>query len=98
MSESFVTFLPTEAPKPNSTVIVALDHITLRWEDEDINPKLAFGARRLGVVMNERAGRDLPEINNAVSDMMMYGVGCYKVGAEKTQHIPFHEFSRLSQG
>jgi hypothetical protein len=95
MSEPFVTFLPTEAAKPNSIVIVALDHITLRWEDEDINPKLALS---LGVVMNERAGKDLPEMNNAISDMMMYGIGCYKVGADKTRHIPFHEFSRFSQG
>jgi hypothetical protein len=78
-----------------SIVIVALDHITLRWEGEDINPRIALA---LGVVMNERAGRDLPEMNNAISDMLIHGAGFYNVGAEKTQHIPFHEFSRFSQG
>jgi hypothetical protein len=74
-------------------VIVAIDHITLRWENEDINPVLALA---LGIVMNDRAGQALPEVNKAITDLLIHGAGFCRVGAEKTKHIPFHDFLQSS--
>jgi hypothetical protein len=41
--------------------------------------------------MNARAEHDFPKLSNVMSDMIVYGSGFYKVGADMIQHIPFHE-------
>lgn len=71
-------------------VVVALDHLTLRWQDRDIDPKAALA---LGVVMNFRAKQAAPELSKVTADTMIYGAGFYRVDAEKLKHIPFNEFA-----